>query len=99
MQCAHNGTPTEQEAITTVLESTRELLDKGYITAKGAIFFGLLSLKDVGVEEVEPRKMMRILGISKSMFYRAKREIEEQEGWRLSPRSVIQLRRVTPPQD
>jgi len=99
MQHTNNGTPTEREVRAAVLKSTRELLDKGYITVKGAIFFGLLSLKDVGVEEVDPGEMIEILGISKSMFYRAKSEIEEQEGWRLRPRSGIQLHTVTPPQN
>jgi hypothetical protein len=99
MQCTHNGTLTEKEVCAAVLEGTRELLDKGYITTKGAIFFGLLSLKDAGVEEVHPGEMIKILGISKSMFYRAKREIEEQEGWKLRARREIQLRTVTPPQD
>jgi len=91
----NNGTPGEKEVITAVLEGTRELLDKGYITTRGAVFFGLLSLKDVGVEEIHPKEMIRLLGISRSMFYRAKKEIEEQEGWRLRARREIQLRTVT----
>jgi len=92
-----NGILTEQEVRAILLESTRDLLKKGYITVKGAIFFALLGLKDLGFEEVHPEEMIRILGISRSTFYRAKREIEEQEGWGLRARREIQLRTVTRP--
>ena len=99
MQYPHNGTLTEKEVRAAIIEGTKELLDKGYITAKGAIFFGLLSLKEAGIEEVYPGEMVKILGINKSTFYRAKREVEEQEGWRLRVRREIQLRTVTAPKE
>jgi hypothetical protein len=94
-----NGIPTEKEVRANVLESTRKLLDKGYITAKGAIFFALLSLRELGVEEIHPEEMIRALGMSRSTFYRNKREIEEKEGWGLRARREIQLHNVTPPRD
>ena len=77
--------PLYQKALRAneVFERAKVLLDAGYITIKGALFVILLGLEELGVNELDPREVIETLGISPASFYRVKREIEQQEGYKI----------------
>jgi len=83
--------------VRTGLEAIKELLDKKYITATGALFFTFLQLRVLGISELDSNEVMRILRLSKTSFYRAKKAIE-RENWLLERKSIyIPTRRDTGP--
>jgi hypothetical protein len=73
----------ENPNITEAIEKAKALLDAGYVTTKGALFMIILSLKDLGIEMIKVQ-IIEMLGISKAAFYKARKEIQEQEGWKLT---------------
>jgi len=73
--------------VRTGLQAIKELLDKKYITATGALFFTFLHLRAVGISEVDPKEVMRVLRLSKTSFYRAKKAVEK-ENWFLERKSI-----------
>ena len=85
--------PLYQEALRAneVFERAKVLLDAGYITVKGALFVILLGLKELGIKQLNHTELIETLGISKSAFYKAKKEIEEQEGWKLKAAREISM--------
>ncbi len=79
------------DTVKALAKSARELLDKGYVTTRGALFFLILNLKELGIEEIDPHEVVEILGISGAAYYKAKRAIQEKEGWDLKSTRGIRL--------
>ncbi len=73
--------------VRTGLQTIKGLLDKKYITATGALFFTFLLLRALEISELDPKEVMRILRLSKTSFYRAKKAVE-RENWFLERKSV-----------
>ena len=69
------------------IKNARVLLDKGYFTTKGAIYHVLTHEEGVTFEEI-----IEGLGISHSAYYRARRQIQEQQGLKIKRTREISLR-------
>lgn len=69
------------------IEKARVLLDGGYFTTKGAIHHVLTQGEEVTFQEI-----IEGLGISQSAYYRARRQMEKQEGFKVQRTREVSLR-------
>jgi len=76
---------------TEVVQKAKMMLDQGYLTSKGALYMIFESLKQQGVKSVDPDELMEFLKLNKATFYKARKEIESQQGWKFRTGRTITL--------
>jgi len=79
------------EKTTEAFQKAKMMLDQGYLTSKGALYMIFESLKKQGIKSVNQDEMMNFLNLNKATFYKARKEIESQQGWKFKTGRTITL--------
>jgi hypothetical protein len=73
------------------IESVKSLLDKGYLTTKGALFMIFELFRQQERNLLDPDDLINTLNISKPTFYKVTKEIQNQEGWKFKVGRTISI--------
>ena len=73
------------------IESVKSLLEKGYLTNKGALFMIFELFRQQERSPLDPDELVQILNISKATFYKVAKEIQNQEGWKFKVGRTISI--------
>lgn len=76
---------------TEVTQKAKTMLDQGYLTSKGALYMILESFREKGIKSIDQDELVKFLNLSKATFYKARKEIESQQGWKLRMGRTLNL--------